>query len=189
MLLRVNDLKEYLYDITSNYFTDTTVVWANSYTAKPPLPFVLIRVDQLSTNTFPIEDGLISSYLSKVNFQIDLYVAGHANTEEEKILSATADTSLEEMQSFLNYIRSPGILEIANRIDINIEIMNTIANIPELLNDIRYQGRSVAMFTVDFMQNITGEYGSIDIDNRIPLPNVTIDNNVHYFSSVEIKEE
>ena len=54
--MRLYDLKEYLHDLVSRYFQQATVIWANEVSTKPSLPLVMLRLGNLTRQSFRTEE-------------------------------------------------------------------------------------------------------------------------------------
>ena len=78
--MRLYDLKEYLHDLVSRYFQQATVIWANEVSTKPSLPLVMLRLGNLSRQSFPseepVEDGSVRYYGSTIDLEIQIFSKG-----------------------------------------------------------------------------------------------------------------
>ena len=140
--MRLYDLKEYLHDLVSRYFQQATVIWANEVSTKPSLPLVMLRLGNLSRQSFPseepVEDGSVRYYGS--------------------IGGGYSDDTVADLNEFLLYLESPEITDELFNKDLAIDIGTPVQSIPALLGEAKNEFRAMVELTVNFTQETAGAY-------------------------------
>ena len=154
--MRLYDLKEYLHDLVSRYFQQATVIWANEVSTKPSLPLVMLRLGNLSRQSFPseepVEDGSVRSYGSTIDLEIQIFSKGG------KIGGGYSDDTVADLNEFLLYLESPEITDELFNKDLAIDIGTPVQSIPALLGEAKNEFRAMVELTVNFTQETAGAY-------------------------------
>ena len=155
--MRLYDLKESLHDLVSRYFQQATVIWANEVSTKPSLPLVMLRLGNLSRQSFPseepVEDGSVRYYGSTVDLEVQVFSKGG------KIGGGYSDDTVADLNEFLLYLESPEITDELFGKDLAIDIGTPVQSIPALLGEAKNEFRAMTELTVSFTQETTGAYG------------------------------
>ena len=153
--MRLYDLKEYLHDLVSRYFQQATVIWANEVSTKPSLPLVMLRLGNLSRQSFPSEepeDGSVRYYGSTIDLEIQIFSKGG------KIGGGYSDDTVADLNEFLLYLESPEITDELFNKDLAIDIGTPVQSIPALLGEAKNEFRAMVELTVNFTQETAGAY-------------------------------
>lgn len=154
--MRLYDLKEYLHDLVSRYFQQATVIWANEVSTKPSLPLVMLRLGNLSRQSFPseepVEDGSVRYYGSTVDLEVQVFSKGG------KIGGGYSDDTVADLNEFLLYLESPEITDELFGKDLAIDIGTPVQSIPALLGEAKNEFRAMVELTVNFTQETAGAY-------------------------------
>ena len=154
--MRLYDLKEYLHDLVSRYFQQATVIWANEVSTKPSLPLVMLRLGNLSRQSFPseepVEDGSVRYYGSTIDLEIQIFSKGG------KIGGGYSDDTVADLNEFLLYLESPEITDELFNKDLAIDIGTPVQSIPALLGEAKNEFRAMVELTVNFTQETAGAY-------------------------------
>ena len=150
--MRLYDLKEYLHDLVSRYFQQATVIWANEVSTKPSLPLVMLRLGNLSRQSFPLEDGSVRYYGSTIDLEIQIFSKGG------KIGGGYSDDTVADLNEFLLYLESPEITDELFNKDLAIDIGTPVQSIPALLGEAKNEFRAMVELTVNFTQETAGAY-------------------------------
>ena len=154
--MRLYDLKEYLYDLVSRYFQQATVIWANEVSTKPSLPLVMLRLGNLSRQSFPSEesgeDGSVRYYGSTIDLEVQIFSKGG------KIGGGYSDDTVADLNEFLLYLESPEITDELFDKDLAIDIGTPVQSIPALLGEAKNEFRAMVELTVGFTQETAGAY-------------------------------
>lgn len=154
--MRLYDLKEYLFDLVSNYFTHANVVWTNEVSKKPALPAVTLTLRNPRKASFPmIVDGRndeIRAYQCSATLEINIFSKGG------KVGGGYSDDTMADMMDFLLYLSSPEILDEMCAANICIDEGN-VQPIPTLLGESKTEFRTMAELDVHYIQLASGAYG------------------------------
>lgn len=154
--MRLYDLKEYLHDLVSRYFQQATVIWANEVSTKPSLPLVMLRLGNLSRQSFPSEepgeDGSVRYYGSTIDLEIQIFSKGG------KIGGGYSDDTVADLNEFLLYLESPEITDELFNKDLAIDIGTPVQSISALLGEAKNEFRAMVELTVNFTQETAGAY-------------------------------
>lgn len=162
--MTLNELKDYVYDLVSTYFEGATVVWAEQYMASFQLPFLTLKMKNLSLPLFPIKLGdnnaPIDYYEATRVLEINLYTKGKEIKVNEKSVG-TENTAAGDMLCFLLYLQSDYITEKNVNHNVNLLPSGPVQDLTALVNDTRYEYRAMQEFTLKFMLENHGFAGQI----------------------------
>ena len=195
--MNLRELKENLYDITRTYFgnmPDDGVVWADGNTAKPTLPFVMLKTGPLTPSGNSIQGPNDTRlYVMKTVWEVDLYTPGAERGGEDGDAPARENTAVNDLLDFVNFLRSDYATDLAESLNITISLMGSVTDVTALLNEIGQEFRAMAEFQVTFIQ-AAGGYAGVSTPGWKPTSSGggTEDlaaKETGYFEKVVIKEE
>lgn len=160
--MRINELRSHVYDIIAEYFAGAAVIWAENKYVKPNLPFITLKMDNLSYAQHYIteSDTDVSTNCkpSKIRLEVQLFTQGQ-EVEDEDGDTYYENTAINDMADFLSYIDSDYVLNICDGLDISITTEGDIQDVSALLNDTQYEFRAMQEFFVTFLQTSQGFAG------------------------------
>lgn len=154
--MKIYDLKEYIYDLVSRYFTAASVVWANEISTKPTLPLVTLRLGNLTRHPFPEESedesGPVRYYPANIILEVNIFSCGGA------MEGGYSDDTAADMNEFLLYLESPDITDelFGNGLDMQ---PGTVQPIPALLGESKFEFRTMVEIDISFTQRTAGACG------------------------------
>lgn len=192
--MNLSQVREKLYEITAMFFAEATVIWAEQISTKPLVPYVTIKIGNISKSLFPYVDEKtrIKYYPCSTIAEINLYTKGKLIHVNEKVTGNYENTALDDMMDFVKFIESETVTDIIVGYNLDIQLMPPIRDLSEIMNDTKYRYRSMAEFTINYMEEAKGLYG---ISGNEKIPNSSgggckkHKREECYFEEVEIKEE
>lgn len=158
--MRLEEVEDVLYGITSKFFTGATVIWSEQINTKPPLPYVTLKVGGVQRTAFPIinEDGT-RYYPCSTVAEINLYTKGKPVTVRENATGNYANTAVSDMIDFFNFVESDNVTDLLAMNGMDISLIQPVRDLTDLQNDSRYRYRAMAEATVSFAMEADGPYG------------------------------
>ena len=191
--MTLQEIKNHIYDIVSTYFSGATVVWAEQFMAKPPMPLVTLKIGNLDTGNMPIEGEVegehTAAYNCSTSLEVNLYTKGTEIKGEDNEIIAMDDSSISDLIQFVVYLHSPFVLDKLSELDICILLNGQVQGLSGLLNDNRYEYRAMAEFDVTFTTNFFGAYNVIEKTSSGGGSDELIGAKSGYFEEAEIEEE
>lgn len=167
MAMRASEATVLFRELTEGFFGGYAVAFANqSRIAKPQIPLVLltpgnVRRPQAANNQF--EGGeIIGHYLSRMPIIVDLFTNGTAVEDDDGSIVAYANSAMDEMLAFADYLNSPKCIAWCHKNDVSILIEMEVRDITGLVNDNNYEFRSqmeVLFFFTQETDQATGDMG------------------------------
>lgn len=155
--MRAYDLKEYIYDLVSGYFTAANVCWSNEVSTKQALPLVLLTFRNLNRHPYPAEnDGeeeSVRCYPSSITLEVDIFSKGG------NVAGGYSDDTLADMNEFLLYLESSEVLDELFTNNLDIQVIGPVQPVSQLLGEAKYEFRSMVELNVSFTQYTAGAYG------------------------------
>lgn len=152
--MTLSELKDYVYNLVSEYFKGATVVWAEQYMVSFQLPLVTLKMKDLSLPLFPIrmEDkkAPVDCYEVSRGLEINLYTKGKEIKVNGKMIG-TENTAVDDMLCFLLYLQSDYVTEKNADHNVNLLPSAPVQDLTALVNDTRYEYRSMQEFTLHFV--------------------------------------
>ena len=193
--MTLQQLKDCLYDVVAKYFAKAEVIWSESNSAKPPLPFVRIKTGSVVPGTFPITDTeggkLTNFYPSKTVLEVNLYTVGEdLGVGEEE--GDRVNTAVGDLLDFVSFINSPYVTDWTERLNITLMPTGPVRDVTALLNDTSHEYRAMVEISVEFLYESAGAAG-VSPDWK-PSPSgggsdELASKETGYFEKVAIKEE
>ncbi len=193
--MKLSQVRKRLYEITKMFFKEATVIWAEQVATKPPLPYVTIKTGSISKPLFPCVDEETNEryYPCSTIAEVNLYTKGKPVKVGENTTGNYENTALDDMMEFVEFLESDAVIDIIAGYDLDIQLMPPVRDVSELMNDAKYRYRSMAEFTISYMEKVTGRYG---VSNNPLIPNSSgggtkdfAEAELYVIEDVEIKEE
>lgn len=167
--MTIFEAREILRNIVAIYFGDGHVVFAETKMAKRPEPYITVKLDAPSRDLFAgkvVDDKGYQKHSRRVvaRSEINLYTKGR-NIAKGDRQAAYANTALNDMTLFLDFLESDEAIEEMNRRDIVIIPNGQIRDLSALQNESsQYQYRALLECDVAFTTTAFGRYGMDGID-------------------------
>ena len=162
--MKIKEVKELLYQITGQFFQGATVIWAETSSTEPELPFVTLRVRTPKSVLFPDTDAeLESTYASSFMLEVNLYTNGRKRTNIE-----TENTASADLQDFVRFLGSPELEDVMAREDISIMPEYPIQDLSGVFAGVKYRYRAMVTLKVDYTDKVSGLYEMLG--NTVPNP-------------------
>lgn len=174
--MRVNKVKELFQKLTEEYFSSASVVFANqSRQPKGTVPLIVISCGNVSRpqhiNYDNVDGTLVGNYLSRLSITVDLFTKGLPVVEEDTGRTmAYADSALDDILAFADFIGSEYTTEWCDAHDISISLDGDAQNLTGVVNDTSYEYRSRLSFFVYFTQK-TIDAAAVANEESILYPN------------------
>lgn len=178
--MNLNEVKEYIYDLAKKYFVGATVVWDGEYAEKPPVPYLHLRMDSLSTSEYPSdtyedEMGLYTeAYQAEFMLEAKLYTKG-ATDEEEGYLKSSTNTALSDIQLFANYMKSSKVLDRDAEMNVCFEQEGPVRDTSIVLNNNKREFSAMLEYHVYFVMEVKGGYGISDVIEKDKEKVITVE--------------
>ena len=145
--MRTSELKELFRTIVKEYFNGATVVYAKeSRIAKPNLPLVTLTIGDATRDTHSADETAkeykVSNYQSKVPVTIDLFTKGDPVMDDDGMIVAYSDSSLDDMLAFADYLDSEYVTDYTNKYNFTILIDQGVQSLTGVVNDNNYEYRA-----------------------------------------------
>lgn len=162
--MTLTELRQYLYKTVKQYFENATVVWSESKMTNPTLPYVTLKLKNISTPIFSInniENNVPRGYYkAKRILEINLYTKGR-EIEKSGCMAGSENTAADDLTEFVMYLRS-GFVNEQNVINnLTIMPMSPVQDLTALVNDIRFEYRAMAELEINFILVTKGYAGQI----------------------------
>lgn len=176
--MRVNKVKELFQKLTAEYFSEESVVFANqSRQPKGNVPLVVISCGNVSRpqhiNYDNVDGTLVGNYLSRLSVTVDLFTKGLPVVDENTGKTvAYADSALDDILAFADFIGSEYATGWCDKYDISISLDGDAQNLTGVVNDTSYEYRSRLSFFVYFTQK-TIDAAAVASEESILYPNAS----------------
>lgn len=193
--MNLSQVRDKLFDITAMFFEQATVIWAEQIATKSLVPYVTIKTGSINKPLFPCVDDetKIKYYPCSTIAEINLYTKGRPINVSENMTGNYENTALDDMMDFIKFIESDVVIDIIAKHGLDIQLMSPIRDLSELMNDTTYRYRSMAEFTINYIEEAKGQYG---ISSNAQIPNSSgggkkdfDKEELYVIESIEIKEE
>ena len=181
------DLTDFLEEIVEERFPNDSVLWAEQYTTKHPLPQVTLKLKDMTTPRHPVnivKDGIIGSYYECTKIlEINKYANSVAGNAGE--ISTLANPAVDDLTRFLLFLQSEEWITRAYAMNLCIEGMGPVRDLSEL-DRTHYKYRAMQEYTVRF----TLEYKENEASVYIPDTKLKPETGpVGYFEDVEMEDD
>lgn len=192
--MKLDDVREILYDVASAFFADATVIWTEQINTKPPLPYVTLTIGAVQRTAYPIigENGA-RYYPCSTTAEINLYTKGKSLVSGKNVTGNYVNTATSDLLDFFNYVESESTVDRLARKGVDISLILPVRNLTELQNDSRYRYRAMAEAMITFPVESGGAYG---ISSMPDTPNSSgggteemAGTEMCHFEEVEVKED
>lgn len=167
--MRMEEVKDSLYDVAAMFFQAAAVIWAEQANTKPPLPYVTLKTGTVGRTRFPIvdEDGR-RYYPCSTVMEINLYTKGKPAARGDHATGSHINTAASDMNDFFSFVESDEITDLLAGKGIGISLVPPVRDLTSLQNDSSYRYRAMAEAEVSFVQEADGLYG---VGNMPDIPN------------------
>ena len=193
MWMNIEEVKAKLYEVTSWFWKDGTVYFAETKMSAPKPPEVTLRFGDLTKTYHPIvednkdPDKIVRHWTGQTVMTVDVYTNGKPKGNN------FINTAVNDLQEFVYWLESDEIIDELMMYNITLMPMNTgVRNLSELINDTKYRYRANMDIQVFFEEKTMGPYNM----RGKTAPNASggnkkeyVDATTDYFDHVEIKED
>lgn len=159
--MNLAEVKERLFDLTELFFNGATVIWSEQINTKPPLPYVTLKCGGVNRTSFPVDDGDGRRvYQAKTTWEVNLYTKGQPITVGEGVTGNYANTAVSDLTEFTVFLDSERIVDIIAGYGMDVTLMPPVRDLTNLQNDSKYRYRAMAEFSVSYVQEADGPYGT-----------------------------
>ena len=192
--MKLNDVKEKIYDLTSMFFQGATVIWSEQMNTKPVPPLVELKCGPIHRTAFPVvDDALNRVYHERTILEVNLYTKGRPVNVEENAVGNYINTATSDLMDFAYFIESDEITDRIAGWGMDISLNPPVRDLTDLQNDSRYRYRAMAEFTVSFAQEAGGPFGLRNGSEYLNSSGGGTDEQVHaedyVIEDVDVKEE
>lgn len=164
------ELKDAIFNIVSEFYAGATVIWAEQINTRPKLPYITLKTNGITRDTFISEDAEGTLYYNaSTTLEMNLYTKGLPIGTGENSVINYVNTATSDMADFFKYIDSDKGILIQEEKGITIMLSPPIRDLTELQNDKMYQYRAYSESTISFADLAEGEYGLLNQT----LPNIS----------------
>lgn len=190
--MKLSEAKEEFRKLVAGYFGDDHVFFANSKMTKLPEPYLTIQATGIQRQVHEAKlmraSGYNNAYREIVaSVDLNLYTKGKSVSGSKTVY---ADTALDDMIGFLDYLESDAGLGMQETAGISVAVESQPKDMSALIREAQFQYRSMASFTVRFTDMTFGDY----YQNNNELPNSSGGGNTEmitepsYIEAVEIAQ-
>lgn len=165
--------------LVKKYFAGTVVRWCETNQVKPPYPFVVLKLTNVSRSVHPDEYGdeeIRRQYLCTGRVTLNLYTGGRKSTAKPGMTSLPPrNTAVSDLQGFLHFLGSDAGQDFLEEHNISILEEGNTLDVSALLNESKYEYRAQQEFVLSFVDSTTGHSGVTPPaeqgeDNTVPSP-------------------
>ncbi len=164
--MTIDELKEVLTAIFTEYFPNTPIVWAEQKKlVKPSRDFITLKLRNFErpkhqiTNT---ENGVpIGYYAVKTQLTVQLFTHGATKTVtsgDGTKCKVSVNTALNDLMDFDNFLRSEYGDELQDKYDVFLDAEGMAQDVSEVV-DTNYEYRAYQEYTVTFTATTEGAAG------------------------------
>lgn len=183
------ELTDFLAETVAERFPDDSVLWAEQYTLKHPLPQITLKLKDMTTPRHPvniIKDGIVHSYYECTKIlEINKYANSVTGNAGE--ISTLANPAVDDLSLFLLFLQSELWIQRAYAMNLCIEGMGPVQDLSEL-DRTHYKYRAMQEYIVRFTLEYKEEEASVYVPAKLEgLKPVT--KPLGYFESVEMEDD
>lgn len=163
------EARDILYRIVARYFGDGHVYFSEVKKPVKVEPYITIKMSDTSRPVYASklvdDNGFQKSYreLSSM-FEINLYTKGK-DVSQGRGIPVYLNTAVNDMNGFVNYLESDGIIELMSRLDVSINLSGNVRDLSALqMSNSTYQYRALLEGEMKFMDVAYGRYGQNDLE-------------------------
>ena len=153
--MNLKQAKDRIYDVIKGFFPTTTVIWAEQTSTRPSVPYLTIKLGDLSRRAFPVE----RCYHCETTVEINLYTNGEEITTGGNTLISGINTATADVMDLVNYVESEAVTNSLEDCGLELSFLPPVRDLTSLENDRTYRYRAMVEFTVSFPQEARGPYG------------------------------
>lgn len=172
--MKAEEAKELFRSRTKEFFQDYEVVFANqSRTAKPTIPLVTLRFGNVKRpyfSTRTLNEGIIEGhYLSRISVTVDLFTNGSPVKDDEDETVAYANTAIDEMLTYCDFINSPQTVDWCTENNISIGVEGDAQDMTGIVNDNNYEYRAKQEMFLYYMHDTGTSFSNEYIFDRTEI--------------------
>ena len=154
------EVKDFLYEVTAQFFVGASIIWAEQINTKPTLPYVTLKCGNVTRTAYPMIDGEDRRvYQLNIPLEVNLYTKGKPITVGEGVTGNYVNTATSDLMEFANFVESEAITDMIAEKGMDISLRPPIQDLVAFENDVSFRYRAMAEFTVSFAQEANGTYG------------------------------
>ena len=159
--MNFGEVKQLLYETVVRYHPGAMVVWEKVGGVTPMPPYITIGYSNLIRSQFPMSDGerVHRYYNYSFRFEINLYTVGKPIKDDSDKTIYYENTAVEDMEEFVRFLESEAITDELAEKDVTVVFDPPIRDLSELIDDTKFNYRSMEELTVTFAGLADGEYG------------------------------
>lgn len=159
--MSINELKEKLYTVISDYFKSVNVIWAEQANVKPQPPYIVIKIMNVSKEPYTVGNDidLRRFYHCSATMEINLFTKGEPIVVGRNQTVSYKNSALSDLLDFSDYLESIKITDVLMKDDISLQLIAPIRDLTMLENNSSFRYRAMAEFTVYFTDEVSGIYG------------------------------
>lgn len=165
--MKAHEAKGLFCQLAESFFENYNVIFANqSRIAKPQIPLIVLspgNVHRPQAENSITENGIIHGYyMSRMPIVVDLFTNGKPLTDENGKTVAYANSAMDEVLAFADYLNSPKCVAWSNANDVSILVETDAQDLTGAVNDSNYEYRARLEVSVSFTQErdaINGDVG------------------------------
>ncbi len=156
----ITDAQDLIQSTAAMFFKGARVIWANQLNTKPPLPYVTLKLGDVSRNLYTASDDEDRRYYwYNAVLDVNVYTDGKPMANPSGAVINYANTAQSDIMDFCNFVESEYITDKLNDKGLVIRFRPPVRNLTELEKERKYRYRAQAEFDIDFMVRTGGEYG------------------------------
>ena len=172
--MKASGAKELFRQLAEDFFRNYMVVFTNqSRMPKSSIPLVVLTPGNVrrpqAANT-QIENGkVIGFYLSQMPIIVDLFTNGEPVKDDTGTTIAYANSAIDEILAFADYLNSPACIAWCNKHDVSILIEADAQDLTGIINDTNYEYRSRIEVLFAFTQRTDDDLGDMGHFNNVTV--------------------
>lgn len=159
--MNLNEVKDLIYTVVTEYFTSATVLWAEQGNVKPKPPYVVIKFSNISREPYTVDNDtdFRKFYHCTAAMEINLYTLGESIVVRRNETGSYKNSALADLMEFSNYMESISVTDTLMKSDLSLRLISPIRDFTSLENSSSFRYRAMAEFIVYFTEEVSGMYG------------------------------
>jgi len=152
--MTVTELRDFVYDLTADYFKGAVVSWGEQNNVKPPKTFVRLKLDGTKRGIQTIEKNGTNYLEAHETLTVELFTHGR----REGTPPIYVNTATEDLMDYINYLMSEHVAYKCYMRNISIVPDGDIRDSSSVIdNDYAYRARTE--IRIDYMTSYSGGAG------------------------------
>lgn len=161
--MTTEEMQTLFEQFVKSYFAGARVLWGETNQVKPFLPFVSLKLTNVSRLIHPDtvgEEEVCRRYLCSAQITVNLYTQGRKPpTSPGMTAPPSRNTAVSDMQHFLCFLDSDEGQDFLAEHNLCILAQGNTLDVSALLNESKYEYRALQEFTVEFVDEVIGHAG------------------------------